>query len=345
MTIIRNDSTGVLTTSKMFFRSSTTVSGDSSLQLQCIFAWPSAKKSGTWTDHPNAELQRDCRLSPILLISKSCGQLNAVAAFFLFLCFMENLMWYLRFQKAQPFIDNVEAKITLISDYLKISPDELSFLGDAARELLKARKVLKGSYVYAYYLEDHRVLFEYMQTEMESATELLDNMFSTPYLRTCKEDMTRATRLVRRRRHEFVVAVNKGLIIPETPPSVRKNRKRRMPGLFGMDFDDVVRSISLTWTAAGYFSKVVRSTNLKRTPFPCTDRLFCFKDLSIWTARDLLWEEDVSSAFLTVKILRANSSEPIKIDNWCETEVQHCPFRMLNGDVCGYRQFLFGVKV
>ncbi|XP_055345873.1 ankyrin repeat and IBR domain-containing protein 1-like [Paramacrobiotus metropolitanus] len=143
-------------------------------------------------------------------------------------------------KNAQPFIDNVDMKICRLSTYMNVSAEQFSYLREAAHELLKARKVLKGSYVYAYYLEDHRILFEYMQTELENATELMDSMFSTRFLRHCRDDMVNATRLIRRRRQEFVVAVNKGLIIPETPPSVRKKRKRRIPGLFGMDFDDVV---------------------------------------------------------------------------------------------------------
>ncbi|GAU90593.1 hypothetical protein RvY_02991 [Ramazzottius varieornatus] len=143
-------------------------------------------------------------------------------------------------KRSMPFIDNTETKIMLLSAFMQVPEDQLVFLRDASFELLKARKVLKGSYVYAYYLEDHRVLFEYMQTELETAVDKLDQMISVRYLRTCKEDVLRATRLVRRKRHEFVVAVSKGLIIPETPPSIRKKRKRHLPGLFGMDFDDVV---------------------------------------------------------------------------------------------------------
>lgn len=176
-------------------------------------------------------------------------------------------------QKAMPLINDVDLKISRLSTYLKVPEEQLMFLRDAAHELIKARKVLKGSYVYAYYLEDHRILFEYMQTEMENGTELLDCMFSTRYLRTCKDDMMRTTRLVRRRRHEFIVAVNKGLIIPETPPSVRKNRKRRMPGLFGMDFDDVVKkaifpvfSCVLSFSADFRFWKKLLE---KRSLFPC----------------------------------------------------------------------------
>jgi len=40
---------------------------------------------------------------------------------------------------------------------------------------------------------------------------------------------------VRRKRHEFMRAVSKGLIPPETPPALRRVRRRRFPGLMGMD--------------------------------------------------------------------------------------------------------------
>lgn len=43
------------------------------------------------------------------------------------------------------------------------------------------------------------------------------------------------TSQVRRKRLDLLSAVNKGLIPPETPPSMRKSRKRRLPGLMGMD--------------------------------------------------------------------------------------------------------------
>lgn len=40
---------------------------------------------------------------------------------------------------------------------------------------------------------------------------------------------------VRQKRHDFIRAVSKGLIPPETPPALRRVRRRRFPGLLGMD--------------------------------------------------------------------------------------------------------------
>lgn len=42
----------------------------------------------------------------------------------------------------------------------------MKFIEDGVRELLKARRVLCGSYVYGYYLEDdgyNKTIFEFMQ--------------------------------------------------------------------------------------------------------------------------------------------------------------------------------------
>ena len=65
-------------------------------------------------------------------------------------------------------------------------------------------------------------------------------MVARPYLRTPRPVIIQTTTLARRKRHEFVRAVSKGLIPPETPPTLRKVRKRRFPGLMAMDpVDDV----------------------------------------------------------------------------------------------------------
>jgi ankyrin repeat/IBR domain-containing protein 1 len=46
----------------------------------------------------------------------------------------------------------------------------MKFVEDGVRELLKARRVLCGSYVYGYYLEDNgynKTIFEFMQVTIE----------------------------------------------------------------------------------------------------------------------------------------------------------------------------------
>jgi len=76
-------------------------------------------------------------------------------------------------------------------------------------------------------------------------TEKLSEMVARPYLRTPRAVIIQTTTLARRKRHEFVRAVSKGLIPPETPPTLRKVRKRRFPGLMALDpVDDVSISIA-----------------------------------------------------------------------------------------------------
>nr|CAD7260701.1 unnamed protein product [Timema shepardi] len=83
---------------------------------------------------------------------------------------------------------------------------------------------------------------QHLQNELEEVTEKLSEMVARPYLRTPRSVVIQTTALARRKRHEFVRAVSKGLIPPETPPTLRKMRKRRFPGLMGMDpVDDASR--------------------------------------------------------------------------------------------------------
>lgn len=51
-------------------------------------------------------------------------------------------------------------------------------------------------------------------------------MVARPYLRTPRSVIVQTTALARRKRHEFARAVAKGLVPPETPPTLRKLRRR-----------------------------------------------------------------------------------------------------------------------
>ncbi|KAG8232843.1 hypothetical protein J437_LFUL012647 [Ladona fulva] len=143
------------------------------------------------------------------------------------------------------------------------------FIEEGVKELLKARRVLCGSYVYGYYLRDNgynKAIFEFMQckfdfcwvcleswkkhssatggyfrcnryeavnkadekrgiliseNELEEVTEKLSETLARPYLRTPRGVIIQTSALTRRRRREFVRAVSRGLVPPETPPSVR----------------------------------------------------------------------------------------------------------------------------
>nr|CAD7400336.1 unnamed protein product [Timema cristinae] len=144
------------------------------------------------------------------------------------------LHYYTRFRNhensqklEEPLLNNVKKKMELLASSLgKSGKTEdgaekgTKFVEDGVRELLKARRVLCGSYVYGYYLEDNgynKTIFEFMQNELEEVTEKLSEMVARPYLRTPRSVVIQTTALARRKRHEFVRAVSKGLIPPETP--------------------------------------------------------------------------------------------------------------------------------
>lgn len=137
----------------------------------------------------------------------------------------------------EPLLVNVHQKMEVLANSLlgnsqknDSNDNSTKFIEDGVRELLKARRILCGSYVYGFYIEDdgyNKSIFEFMQNELEEVTEKLSEMIARPYLRTPKTVIVQTTLLARRKRHEFVKAVAQGLIPPETPQIQRKARKRR----------------------------------------------------------------------------------------------------------------------
>ncbi|OWF51295.1 ankyrin repeat and IBR domain-containing protein 1-like [Mizuhopecten yessoensis] len=114
---------------------------------------------------------------------------------------------------------------------------ETKFVEEAVEQLLKARRVLKCSYSYGYYLDGpgyKKMVFEFMQTELEECGEILSQMVNRLYLRTPRKRIIEQAHVVQRKRHEFIVAISKGLVPPETPPALRKHRRRR----YSMDYED-----------------------------------------------------------------------------------------------------------
>jgi ariadne-1 len=54
----------------------------------------------------------------------------------------------------------------------------VDFIGESARQLIECRRVLKYTYVYAYYLPEnttHKIIFEDMQAQLQNATEHLSD--------------------------------------------------------------------------------------------------------------------------------------------------------------------------
>ena len=59
--------------------------------------------------------------------------------------------------------------------------DSHLFIEDAIKELLKARRILRCSYVYGYYLDTfghQKFIFEFIQTEFEECTENLSQIIA-----------------------------------------------------------------------------------------------------------------------------------------------------------------------
>ncbi|KAL3854879.1 hypothetical protein ACJMK2_014115 [Sinanodonta woodiana] len=114
---------------------------------------------------------------------------------------------------------------------------ETAFVEDAVHQLLRARRVLKFSYVYGYYLDGagyRKIVFEFMQTELEECTELLSQMVNRLYLRTPRKKIIEQSQITQRKRQEFISAISKGLVPPETPPALRKHRRHK----YSMETDD-----------------------------------------------------------------------------------------------------------
>ncbi|XP_029650318.1 ankyrin repeat and IBR domain-containing protein 1 isoform X2 [Octopus sinensis] len=126
---------------------------------------------------------------------------------------------------AEAVTDHVSAKL------------ETKFVEDAVHQLLKARCVLKCSYVYAYYLDGpgyKKIVFECMQTELEECTEILSQIVNRLYLRTPRRRIIEQAHIVQRKRHEFIAAIVKGLVPPETPPAMRKRKRKK----YSIDLED-----------------------------------------------------------------------------------------------------------
>ena len=75
-----------------------------------------------------------------------------------------------------------------------------------------------------------------LQTELEECTEILSQMVNRLYLRTPRSRIIEQAHNVQRRRLEFTAAIAKGLVPPETPPSLKKGRRRRK---YSMETEDV----------------------------------------------------------------------------------------------------------
>lgn len=105
------------------------------------------------------------------------------------------------------------------------------FIEEAIRELLKARRILRCSYVYGYYLDTFghkKFIFEFVQTEFEECTENLSQIIARPHLKTPKPKIIRLTNLLKRKRIEFIETITRGLnSFNDTPPTLKKYSRQR----------------------------------------------------------------------------------------------------------------------
>lgn len=139
----------------------------------------------------------------------------------------------------QPLLKTAKEKMLKLAEAvtdLRTAKDETKFVEEAVNKLLKARRVLKYSYVYGYYLDGppyRKIVFEFMQTELEECTEILSQMVNRLYLRTPRKRIIEQAQICHRKRLEFITAISKGLVPPETPPGMRKKRRK-----YSMDTED-----------------------------------------------------------------------------------------------------------
>ncbi|KAL4216921.1 Ankyrin repeat and IBR domain-containing protein 1 [Mactra antiquata] len=143
------------------------------------------------------------------------------------------------FKLEEPLLRTAKEKMLKLAEAITdiaTAKDETKFVEDAIHKLLKARRVLKYSYVYGYYLDGppyRKIVFEFMQTELEECTEILSQMVNRLYLRTPRKKIIDQSQICHRKRLEFLTAISKGLVPPETPPGLRKKRRK-----YSMDTED-----------------------------------------------------------------------------------------------------------
>ncbi|XP_055938301.1 ankyrin repeat and IBR domain-containing protein 1-like [Argiope bruennichi] len=158
------------------------------------------------------------------------------------------LQYYTRFKNhensyrfEQPFVKSMQDKMNVLAAAMataSVDQIDMTFLEEAIYELLRARRILCGAYVYGFYLEDNgynKTIFEFLQSELEEATGKLSELIARTYIQTPQFKIVQMVTNVKRKRLDLLNAVHKGLIPPETPPSMRKRRKNHIPSLMGLD--------------------------------------------------------------------------------------------------------------
>ncbi|XP_013414520.1 ankyrin repeat and IBR domain-containing protein 1-like [Lingula anatina] len=163
------------------------------------------------------------------------------------------------FKLEEPLLTTAKEKMLILANAVSdpaTADIETKFIEDAVHQLLKARRVLKCSYVYGYYIEEvgiRKPIFEFMQTELEEATENLSQMINRPYLRTPRNKIIGQAQLVTRKRHDLIGAIARGLVPVDLSPG--NSRKKYS---FDVDFSQL--EILLGNTALMWIEVRMRST-------------------------------------------------------------------------------------
>lgn len=107
------------------------------------------------------------------LITEALDRNNQMQEMSRFLHFYTRFRNHENSQKLEePLLTSIRQKMEVLASSLSLKPGEdggekgTKFIEDGVRELLKARRVLCGSYVYGYYLKDdgyNKTIFEFMQ--------------------------------------------------------------------------------------------------------------------------------------------------------------------------------------
>jgi len=120
-----------------------------------------------------------------------------------------------------------------------ISSSEVNYIMEGTEILLECRSCLKYSYVFAYCLPEQgpqKVLFEFLQEDLEKTTENLSELLETagkdPSIRLKALNLIQ---LAKTRKNNMIEAVNQGLTEYILPPSLLNNNNNNIVHSFKME--------------------------------------------------------------------------------------------------------------
>jgi len=91
---------------------------------------------------------------------------------------------------------------------------DVKYIDEATEQLIECRRTLKHTYVFAFYLNPGAMknLFEYLQEDLENATERLSGMLETTFDQKDRRTLVDMTNLARRLLQNLLQGVEDGLI-------------------------------------------------------------------------------------------------------------------------------------